>query len=164
MLELELDPGAAERGALEKARDHRVCGVADEAPESLGDTRIVLCEFGRLLAQDRELLVVELQEFAVHRSEPVELDLTGVELDLSDELHRNLDRLRPERGADQKSHPQLVWRHGVVPAGLDRPGEKARLEVTKSRFDLSRDPARFVLVDRSASERRKPGVDDGFSD
>ena len=59
MLELELDPGGQERGALEKAGDHRVGGVADEPTEPLGDARIVFGEFGRLLAQDRELLVVE---------------------------------------------------------------------------------------------------------
>ncbi len=116
MLELELDPGGEERGALEKTGDHRVGGVAEPPTEPLGDARIVLCEFGRLLAQDRELLVIEPQEFAVHRSEPVELDLTGVELDLSDELHRNLDRLRLERGADQnlglEARPATQYRPG----------------------------------------------------
>ena len=134
MLELELDPGGQERGALEKSGDHRVGGVADEPAEPLGDARIVLSEFGRLLAQDRELLVVEPQEFAVHRSEPVELDLTGVELDLSDELHRNLDRLRLERGADEKPHPELVRRHRVVPAGLDRTGAQAAARSREAPF------------------------------
>ena len=108
VLELELDAGGQERGALEKSGDHRIGGVADEPAEPLGDARIVLSEFGRLLAQDRELLVVEPQEFAVHRSEPVDLDLAGVELHLSDELHRNLDRLHPERRADEKPHPEFV--------------------------------------------------------
>ena len=164
MLELELDPGGQERGALEKSGDHRIGGVADEASEPLGDARIVLREFGRLLAQDRKLLVIEPQEFAVHRSEPVELDLTGVELDLSDELHQDLDRLRLKRRADEKSHPELVRRHRVVPPGLDRSRHKPRLEVSKRRFDLPRNSADFVLVDRSASERRKPEVDDRFLD
>ena len=73
--------------------DHRIDVVADEPSEPLGDARIVLSEFGRLLAQDRELLIVEPQEFAVHRSEPVDLDLAGVKLHLGDELHRHVDRL-----------------------------------------------------------------------
>ena len=68
VLELELDPGGQERGALEQAGDHRIGGVADESPETLGDAWIILREFDRLLAQDRELLVIEPQEFAVHRS------------------------------------------------------------------------------------------------
>ena len=67
VLELELDPGGQERGALEQAGDHRVGGVADEPPKPLGDAWIIFSEFGRLLAQDRELLVIEPQEFAVHR-------------------------------------------------------------------------------------------------
>ena len=115
----------------------RIGGVADQAPEPLGDARIVLSEFGRLLAQDRELLVIEPQEFAVHRSEPVELDLTGVELHLSDELHRNLDRLRPERRADEKSYPELVRRHRIVPPGLDRTGHEPGLE-SRSAVSISR--------------------------
>ena len=67
VLELELHPGGQERGALEKSGDHRIGGVADKPAEPLGDARIVFSEFGRLLAQDRELLIVELQELAVHR-------------------------------------------------------------------------------------------------
>ena len=164
VLELELDPSRQERGALEKSGDHRVGGVADEPSEPLGDARIVFSEFGRLLAQDRELLVVEPQEFAVHRSEPVDLDLTGVELHLGDELHRHLDRLRLERRADQKSHPQFVRRHRVVPAGLDRTAHKPRLKVSQRRLEFSCDPDDGVLVNRSPSERRKAEVEDRLAD
>src|SRR6185437_1541025 len=149
MLELELDSGGEERGALEKSGDHRVGGVADESAKALGDARVVLSEFGRLLAQDRELLVIEPQEFAVHRSEPFEPDLTGVELHFGYELHRNLDRLRLQCGADEKPHPQFAGRHRLVTTRLDRAGEKPWLEVAKRNFDLARDAVRFVLVDRS---------------
>ena len=117
VLELELDSGRQERCALEKPGDHRVGGVADESAEPLGDARIFFREFGRLIAQDRELLIVELQEFAVHRSEPIDLDLAGVELHLGDELHRHVDRLHSQRRADQKSALS------VHPATRSRPGE-----------------------------------------
>ena len=117
VLELELDARRQERRALEKPGDHRVGGVADEPSEPLRDARIVFSEFGRLLAQDCEFLIVEPQEFAVHRSEPVDLDLAGVELHLGDELHRHVDRLHFQRRADQKS--ALSAR----PATPSRPGE-----------------------------------------
>jgi len=116
---LELDAGGQERRALDEARDHRIGGVADDAAEPLRNARIGLREFGRLLAQDGELLIVEPQEFPVHRSEPVDSDLAGVELDLGDELHRNVDRMHPQRRTDEKPHPELVRRNRVVAAGVD---------------------------------------------
>ena len=94
MLELELDAGGQERRALEKPGDHRIRRVADEAAEALRDAWIVLSEFGRLLTQDLRAPDCRTQEFPVHRSEPVDLDLAGIELDLGDELDRNV---RPAR-------------------------------------------------------------------
>ena len=136
VLELELDAGGQKRGALEKAGDHRIGGVANDPSEPLRDAWIVVREFGRLLAQDCELLIVEPQEFPVHRSEPVDLDLAGIELHLSDELHWNVDRLHPERGAHEKPDPELVRRDRVVPAGLDRAAHKPRLKVPQRRLEF----------------------------
>ena len=117
VLELELDAGRQERGALEKPGDHRIGGVADDPSEPLRDARIVVSEFGRLLAQDCELLIVEPQEFPVHRSKPVDLDLAGIELHLGDELHRNVDRLHPAARRSPETSPS------ARPATPSRPGE-----------------------------------------
>ena len=86
VLDLELHARGQKRRALEQPADHRIDAVVEQAAEPLGDARIFLGEFRRLLAQDRELLIVEFEEFAVHRSEPIDFDLARIELDLGDEL------------------------------------------------------------------------------
>ena len=67
VLELELDSRGQKRRPFEQSADRRVEFVLEQSAEPLGDPRIVPCKLGRLFAQDRELLIVELEEFAVHR-------------------------------------------------------------------------------------------------
>ena len=68
MLQLELHARRQEGGALQQPRDHRVHAVADQPAEPLGDARILLGEFARLLVQQLEFPIVEIEEFPVHRS------------------------------------------------------------------------------------------------
>ena len=68
---------------------------SSNAAQPLRDARIFLREFGRLFAQDCELLIVELEKFPVHVLQPIDLDLAGIELHLRDELDGDVDRLHP---------------------------------------------------------------------
>ena len=160
MLELELNSRGQERRSFEQAADHRVEVVLEQSAEPLGDPGILLRELRRLFAQDRELLIVELEEFAVHRLEPLDPDLAGVDLDLRHELGRNVHGIDAKLRADQKPHAQRLGRHGVVSPRLDRSGRQPRLEGAQRRLDLSRDGVDAALVDRPVGEVGKSEIED----
>jgi hypothetical protein len=89
VLELELDARGQERRALEQARRSSDRAGRHQAAETLGDSRIFLREFAGLLAQERELAIVEFRNSRFISSEPIDFDLAGVELDLGDEFDRH---------------------------------------------------------------------------
>ena len=108
VLELELHAGGEEGGALEQAGDHRVHAVADEAAEALGDAGILLGELARLLVQQLQFPIVEIEEFPVHRAlQPVDHDLAAVELDVGDELDRHVERIAEQVRPHDEAHLQL---------------------------------------------------------
>ena len=128
MLELELNSRGQKRRPFEQAADHRVEAVLEQSAEPLGDPGIFLRELRRLFAEDRELLVVEFEKFAVHRLEPFDPDLAGVDLDLGHEFGRNVHGINAKLRADQKPHAQRLGGHRVVSPRLDRSGRQPRLE------------------------------------
>ena len=119
VLELQLHPRRQKGRAFEQPADHRIDPVFHQPAEPLGHARVGLGEFAGLLAQDREFLVVEPEKFPVHGSEPIDLDLARVDLDLGDELKRRRDGLDAKLGVDEKSDAQLMGADRVVPPGLD---------------------------------------------
>ena len=66
MLQFELNAGGQEGGAFEQARDHRIGAFADKPAESLGDAGILLRELPRLLVEQRQFAVIEVEKFPVH--------------------------------------------------------------------------------------------------
>ena len=68
MLELELHAGGKEGCTLEQARHHRIHSFGDEAAEPLCDAGIFAGEFPRLLMQQLEFSIVEIEKFPVHRT------------------------------------------------------------------------------------------------
>ncbi len=68
MFDLELYAGGQERRALQQSGDHRIGAVGEQAAEPFGDAGIFLREFRRLLAQNLQLAIVEVEELAVHQS------------------------------------------------------------------------------------------------
>ena len=63
------------RRALEQSADHRIEIVIEQSAQALRDARIFLGEFGRLFTKYCEFLVVELEEFPIHRLQPIDPDL-----------------------------------------------------------------------------------------
>ena len=66
VLELELHPRRQESRALQQAADHRIDAVVQKAAETLGDARIFLGEFARLLVEQLKFRVVEIEKFPIH--------------------------------------------------------------------------------------------------
>ena len=129
MLELELHSGGQKRRAFEQPADHRVDVVFEQPAQTLGDPGIFLSEFGPLFSKDREFLIIELEEFPIHRLKPIDLHLARVQFQFRDELHRDVYRLKSQLGADQEPHAQFLGRHCLVATGLDRLRREPRLEV-----------------------------------
>src|SRR5882757_439762 len=70
MLKLELDPSCQKRRSFEQAGDHRVHALGEQAPETFRDSGILDRELPRLLVQNLELAIVEIEKFAVHPTYP----------------------------------------------------------------------------------------------
>ena len=66
VLELELDPRGEKRRTFEKPADHRIDAVFQDAAEPLGNARIFVCEFARLLVEQLKFPIVEIEKFPVH--------------------------------------------------------------------------------------------------
>ena len=66
VLELELHPGGQEGGAFQEPGDHRVHPLCDEPAKALGDAGILLRELARLLPEQCQLAIVQVEEFPVH--------------------------------------------------------------------------------------------------
>ena len=102
VFDLELDSRGEKRRPFEQAADHRVDAVVEQSAQSLRDAGIFLSEFSRLFAQNGEFLIVEFEEFPVHRLQPIDLDLAGIEFDFGDEFHRKIYRLDAKLRADHE--------------------------------------------------------------
>ena len=66
VLELELYPRGKKGRALEQAADHRIDAIVQNAAEPLRYSRIFVGEFARLLVEQLEFPIVEIEKFAVH--------------------------------------------------------------------------------------------------
>ena len=55
VFELELDPRRQKRRALQQAADHRIDAIFEDAAEPLGNARIFVGEFARLLIEQLEV-------------------------------------------------------------------------------------------------------------
>src|SRR5262249_45408881 len=75
VLELELHARGQERGALEQAGHHRIHAVGDQAAQTFGDAWIFGGEIARLLMEQLQFAIVEVEEFPVHGgySRPTEI-------------------------------------------------------------------------------------------
>ena len=79
-----------------------------------------------LLVQQLQFSIVEIEKFPVHGSQPVDLDLAAVELDVGDEFDRNVDRLAAQVGVDDEADLQLVRLDRCMSrADLDRVRDRA---------------------------------------
>ena len=113
VLQLELHAGGEKRRALEQARNHRVHPVGDQAAKPLSDAGILVGELARLLIQQLELPIVEIEKFPVHRrSQPVDHDLAAVDLDVGDEFDRHVHWLARQVRAHDEAHLEV--------GGIDR--------------------------------------------
>ena len=100
VLQFELHASREVSRAFEQTDDQRIAAVFQERAQPLGDLGEFLSELSEIIREDGEFSVVEIQEeLTIHLSrQPIDLDLAGVEFDLGDELHGNIDRMgRPVR-------------------------------------------------------------------
>ena len=67
VLQLQLHARRQKGRSLQQAGDHRVGPVAHQAAQTLGDAGIFLAELARLLVQQLQLAIVEVEELPVHR-------------------------------------------------------------------------------------------------
>jgi len=70
MLHLQLHAGRQERRALKQAGNHWVHALGDKAAKPLRNAGVLSGKIARLLVQELQFAVIEIEKFAVHRPRP----------------------------------------------------------------------------------------------
>ena len=155
MLELQLDTGGEKCGAFEQPGDHGIRAVPDQSAKAFGDAGIFFGEISRLLVQQGQFAIVEVQEFAIHCLEPVDMDIAGVELDVGDEFDGNVERLGNQIGVDDEAQFELLGSDRAVAAGPDGLALEPRFKVEQCGAQRVLRSSIRDLVDRASARCRE---------